>query len=63
MFWATLQYNQIDTSNSEGLVATIFFEPEGGGSRFLQNVCTVGHATTYDATTYECYNKQFLSIK
>jgi hypothetical protein len=26
-------------------------------------VCTVGYATTNDATTNKCYNEQFLSIK
>jgi hypothetical protein len=29
----------------------------------FRNASTVGYATTIDATTNECYNEQFLSIK
>jgi len=55
MFWNAVQYNQIDTSNSEEPVATIVFDTEGGGSRLLQNVCTVGYASMNDATTNRFY--------
>jgi len=31
----------MNNSSSEGFVAPIFFDPGGGGSGFLQNVCKV----------------------
>lgn len=43
--------NYIGTSTLEGPVAFIFFDPEGGGSKFLQNVCTcIPHYTVSHLT-------------